>query len=269
MIPVLSRYLHEKDRDSAWRLAGIVLSVGAVVLVGLTLIGEGLVWLLAAAGGDPRDRLTLGLVAAMLPYAILICLVAQLSAILHTLRHFTFPALAPVVLNVCWLTAILAVAPAVAEAPEARVYVLAGAILVAGVLQLAMQLVPLRRHGFRFQPSLDVAEPGFRQIVLTMAPMTLGLAITQINTLADSLIAYLFSSAGGAADALSLLGWRVAYPPCRPGRPPACTTAIASTSSRWACSASPWPRPSTRCWPNTRPRVGTTASRPTWPRACV
>jgi len=213
MVPVLSRYLHTRDKPSAWRLASIVLTVSALALVAITLAGEGVIWLLWAAGqGSGRRDLVLGLTATMLPYAILICLVAEVSAVLHTLKHFAFPALAPVVLNVCWLTAVVLVAPAIADRPEQQVYVLAVAILVAGGIQLAMQALPLSRFGFQYRPRLELREPGFRQIIRTMAPMALGLAIVQINVLADSLIAWFFSSPGGSADTLYLLGRSVAYP---------------------------------------------------------
>jgi len=213
MVPVLSRYLHTRDKPSAWRLASIVLTVSALVLVAIALVGEGVVWLLWATGdGSARSGLVLGLTATMLPYAIFICLAAQASALLHTLKHFTFPAMAPVVLNVCWLAGVLLVAPAITDRPEGQVYVLAVAILVAGGLQLGMQALPLRRFGFRYRPRLELRESGFREIIRTMTPMALGLAIVQINVLADSLIAWFFSSPGGSADTLHLLGRSVAYP---------------------------------------------------------
>ena len=48
-------------------------------------------------------QLLLGLTAALLPYLVLVCLAAQVSAMLHALEHFTWPALLPVLLNVVWI----------------------------------------------------------------------------------------------------------------------------------------------------------------------
>ncbi len=98
----------------------------------------------------PEIRLFASLAAVMLPYMLLICLAAQASATLHALGHFALPALVPTILNVVWLVAAVAVAPWISPDKAAQAHVLAVAILVAGVLQLAVQIPLLRARGFRF-----------------------------------------------------------------------------------------------------------------------
>ena len=91
-LPVVSGLL-EKDRRSAWQLASTMMVWLAVLLAGP---GPG-------RRGDPgrnmaplgrRRRalgLLLGLGATLLPYMLVICLAAQVTATLQALGHFTVP----------------------------------------------------------------------------------------------------------------------------------------------------------------------------------
>ena len=209
-LPELAGQL-EKDRESAWQLASATLTWLAVVLVILLLVVEsacGLAWLLL--GDVPGVGLLVGLTAVMMPYMLFICLAAQASATLHALSHFSTPALVPVVLNVCWLIAVLVVAPYFAPDRQAQAYVLAVSVLIAGVLQLGMQIPVLRAFGFRFDYNWAASRAGLGRIVSAMGPTVLGLAITQINTIFDSLIAWGLS--GGTTERIAWLGGRMYYP---------------------------------------------------------
>lgn len=186
--------------NSAWQLASAVLSLLAAVLTGLVLAGELLLWGLSRGfAGHAETQLLLGLTAVMLPYALLICLAAQVTAVLHALGHFTWPALVPVVLNICWIATIWVVDPWFEPDRVAQIYALAGCIVVAGVLQLALQWPTLRKQGFRFDRRWEAVRPSVREIARAMLPVTLGLSITQINTVLDRLIAWtLMAPAQGA-----------------------------------------------------------------------
>ena len=149
-LPVVSAHL-EKNVRSAWQLTSVMLVWLATILAGLILIGEAIlaaIWLIW--GGDAGLGLLLGLTATLLPYMLLICLAAQMTATLQALGHFRTPALTPTLLNVCWLTAVWAIAPRFAPDGRAQAYVVAVSILVAGVLQLGVQVPVLYRLGFGF-----------------------------------------------------------------------------------------------------------------------
>ena len=136
-LPVLTIQL-ENDRHVARQLASVVVTLLALLLAALVAIGEllfGLVWLI---WGDVEGvGLLMGLSAVMLPYLLLICVAAQLTTMLYAARHFTVPALTPTMLNIVWLVAAWAVAPWFAGNQVAQAYVLAVAVLVAGVAQVA------------------------------------------------------------------------------------------------------------------------------------
>ena len=131
----------------------------------------------------PGTGLLLGLSATLLPYMLVICLAAQVTATLQALGQFTVPALTPTVLNLCWLTGVWVIAPFWAPNHQAQAYVVAVSILIAGVLQLGVQLPVLYRLGFRFQYHWAASRTAMAQIGRTLTPMLFSLAVTQINTL--------------------------------------------------------------------------------------
>jgi putative peptidoglycan lipid II flippase len=210
-LPVLTVQL-ENDRQAACRLASVVVTLLALVLAAVVAVGEllfGLVWLIW--GHAEGVGLLTGLSAVMLPYLLLICVAAQLTAMLYAAGNFSVPALTPTMLNIVWLIAAWAVAPWFAPNQVAQAYVLAVAVLVAGVTQVAVQLPTLRRLGYRFDYNWPAARDGVLQITRNMAPTILGLAAVQINTFVDSLIAWGLAAAPDGPQTISWLGG-VHYP---------------------------------------------------------
>ena len=214
-LPVFAKQLEADAADgthSAWQLASAVFSLLAAVLTGLVLAGELLLWGLSwSFAGHAQTQLMLGLTAVMLPYSLLICLAAQVTAVLHALGNFKWPALVPVVLNVCWIASIWLVDPLFDPDRVAQIYALAVCIVAAGVFQLALQWPVLRSLGFRFDRRWQAVRPAVGEIARAMLPVTLGLSITQINTVLDRLIAWTLMApvAGGWAVPLP---FGLAYP---------------------------------------------------------
>jgi putative peptidoglycan lipid II flippase len=141
----------ERDPARAWQLVSALFTWLTILLSALVLVGEAvcavLWWNDAHESGTAQ---LVGLTAAMLPYLVFVCLSAQASATLQALLHFRLPAIAPTLLNVCWLAAVWFVAPHFGPDKLAQAYVIAAAVLISGVLQFAVQLPALRRLGFRF-----------------------------------------------------------------------------------------------------------------------
>jgi len=208
-LPVFTRE-HERRPDDAWRLLSTLLGGLAAVTLGLVLGGEliCLAWWWFAGAGDSH---LIGLTATMLPYLVFICLAAQLSAALQGLSNFRWPAIAPALLNVCWLAAAWFVAPWFAGDKAAQAYVIAGAVLIAGALQCLVLVPPLYRAGFRFHLDPRGAWPALRQTLVTMLPIAFGLAVTQINTLVDSFLAVALAGTPGERFSLGWFG-EFAYP---------------------------------------------------------
>lgn len=211
-LPVLSQKL-EEDRTAAWQVASVVLVWLAAILAAVVVVAEACCLALWWLEGDrPGMTLLLGLTATMMPYLFFICLAAQVSGTLHALAHFSTPALAPTLLNICWLVAVWLIAPRFPLSKETQAYILAGSVLVAGVLQLAAQLPILWSLGFRFDYNWPASRDAVGRIVASLLPMVLGLAITQINTLCDSLLAWALASADTTPAPVPWLAGAVNYP---------------------------------------------------------
>ncbi len=211
-LPVLSEYVELRPQEDAFRLAGRTAGALTAVLVVLIGLGEAVVLaLLLWADVSAGWHLALSLTALLLPYVLLICLTALAGAILHTLKRFVAPALAPIVLNVCWIGAVVGLAPALTSDARTQVHIVAAAILASGVLQLWVQMAALRRRGFRWRPLFELAHPEVRRVAAAMAPVALGLAAFQLNALLDGVMAISLARPEGA-DAFGVLGFSVRYP---------------------------------------------------------
>ena len=201
-IPVYSEQLY-KDPGEAKQLANTVVTVLFVLLASIVIVGE-VILLCYYKFFNPNygTRIGLALGSIMLPYMILICIVAILSGILHVHRHFARPAAAPIVLNVFIISSILFTGWVLKIKAEHQVFAVASAVLIAGLVQIGIQLKPLRENGVSIRPGWQIHCEPFKKIIFLMGPMILGLTVTQINTLADDLIALSFSTEHGYP-----LGW--------------------------------------------------------------
>lgn len=211
-IPVYSEELHHRG-ESANKLACTVVTVVFVLLAVLVLIGEGIIWGYYAFFSElPGTDLKLQLTAIMLPYMIVICVVAILAGILQTHRHFAMPAAAPMVLNIFIIGSLCFTGWVMSLAPNKQVFAVACAVIVAGFTQLGMQLVPLFGRGIMIRPAWQVRSEAFKKILLLMGPMILGMTVTQINTLADDLIALWLSGSAEKGEQFSAFGNVINYP---------------------------------------------------------
>ncbi len=164
----------EEARSLLGKLVGALgLLLGALVAAGIALT-----FLLP---GDPKNALLAELLRIMLPYLALICVAAILGAALNGLRHYFTPAIAPVILNVTWIAALLL------RAGDVRA--VAWAVLVGGVLELLILVPPLLSRRMIGLPKLDLRDPGMREVGGQFLPIVFGLALVQINEAVGSVIA--------------------------------------------------------------------------------
>jgi putative peptidoglycan lipid II flippase len=230
VIPVYSQQLSEHPEQAA-SLPRTVLTVLFLILSGLVLAGEIVILLLYVFWSDRLEtKLVFSLAAVTLPYMIVICLVAVIAGFLNVHKHFATPALAPIVMNLCIIgSSILAVVVfplasrvnggkdasqiySLAQPAVRQIFFVAWAVILAGCLEFAVQLPPYFKRGLSLRPAWDVHSEPFRRILRLMLPMIFGLAVTQINTLADDLLAWWFSGSVEKGETFSILGHVTRYP---------------------------------------------------------
>jgi putative peptidoglycan lipid II flippase len=205
-LPVFVKELNEEGRESAARTTWAVFVVLSVVLCGGVVVAEGLLWSLDFMWKlSDQARLLRNLTALLLPYVILICLAAQLSAVLNALGRFIWPALIPVVLNVAWLVSLWWLVPLWPEATS-QIYVTALVVVIAGGLQLLFPLPALSRCGFGYRNDWHAALDRVWRVAGDMVPVVIGLSITQLNAVLDSLVAWGFTQPTGGGTLMPLPG---------------------------------------------------------------
>ncbi|QDT96214.1 murein biosynthesis integral membrane protein MurJ [Gimesia aquarii] len=202
-LPTYIRELEQNGRDASWKLVTAVLFWLMIFCFLVVAFSEGfLVLMSGVAAPNSESQLLFWLAGLLLPYLILICLAAQINATLHALNHFSIPALLPTVLNLFWMVGIWLIAPFFSDA-QTKITVICLSILMGGFVQLLLPFLKLLQLGYR--PRMQW-QSGFEQvqtIAVIMAPIVVGLSITQLNTLIDSLLAWGMAKPEGISAASS------------------------------------------------------------------
>lgn len=121
-----------------------MVTVVFLILAGVVLVGQLGVWsYYTFFSKHESTKLMLGLTGIMLPYMVLICVVALLGGILNSHRHFAAPAAAPIVLNIFIISTLCFTGWVLVMAPTKQVFVVAAVVIAAGFVQIAIQLPPL------------------------------------------------------------------------------------------------------------------------------
>lgn len=192
-VPVFTE-TREKHPDRLWAFAARMQTALTLLLAALVVLG-----MVAATGAlillplNVKTETVLRLLRIMLPYTLFICLAAFLSAMLNALHKFAFAALAPVVLNLVMIAALLGVCPFLDPGSGLRMTVVAWSVIVAGVIQWGMLLPPLLARGFRPGWALDFSDPRIRRVGQLMGTTMIGMGLTQINVVVDRLLAFFLS----------------------------------------------------------------------------
>ncbi len=190
-IPVFSEYLTRRTRQEALEAARAVATGFATVLAILTALGIifAPLWTRLFAPGFVSEpgklELTISLTRWVFPYIFCVSLVALMSGILNSVRHFAAPALSPVILNVC----IIAAAVFLTDRVDPPIYAVAYGVLAGGVLQVILQIPPLVSRGFTLWPRWQPRHEANVRILRLMGPMVFGAAVYQINLMFDTILA--------------------------------------------------------------------------------
>lgn len=190
-VPVISEYRTQRTLAEVRRLVDHTAGTLGLVLAVLTLLG---MWgapyvIMAFAPGfhdDPEKQALAGeLLRITFPYLLLISLTAFSAGILNSYGKFAVPAFTPVLLNICMIGAAVLMSPWF----DQPVMALAWGVFIAGIAQLGFQLPYVARLGLLPRPRLGFKDEGVKRILLLMVPALLGVSVSQINLLLDTVLA--------------------------------------------------------------------------------
>jgi len=203
-VPVLAASKAQEGEAATRLLIDRVATVLAWVLLAVSVLGvlvaPLLVWAMASGlrqmdAGNAFDAAVV-MTRWMFPYIAFMSLVALAAGVLNTWKRFAVPAATPVLLNLAMIAAAWFGAPWFNQLGVEPIYALAMGVMVGGVLQLAVQLLALRRLGL--WPSIGLSpaavrtawrDPHTQRVAKLMVPALLGVSVAQISLLINTQIA--------------------------------------------------------------------------------
>ncbi|MBY6129749.1 murein biosynthesis integral membrane protein MurJ [Qipengyuania aquimaris] len=191
-VPMFSKRLHgDGGLESARSFSDDVLSIFLPVLILLCAVMmiamPGVIYVLADKPIDPVEYdIAVAFAQIMFPYILLVSLVTLFTGMLNSVSRFAPGASFPIILNVVLISALLGGEYAAATfgwSVEQVGFVIAWAVPVAGILQLAWLYIWTRVEGFRPRILWPRITPEVKRLSIIALPAAIGGGAYQINTL--------------------------------------------------------------------------------------
>lgn len=195
-VPILAEYRNRRGEVETKRLVDHVATALFLAVMLITVIGmiaTPVIIYVSAPGfsGDAaKFDLTVTLTRITFPYILCMSLVALAAGILNTWSRFALPAFTPVLLNLAMIGGAWLLAPHC----NPPVLALAWAVFIGGLLQLAIQLPALKKIGMLPRFSFSLQDDGVRRILKLMAPAVLGVSVSQVSLLINTIFASFLES---------------------------------------------------------------------------
>jgi putative peptidoglycan lipid II flippase len=193
-VTTFSKTIARSGDGSAWRLANKVATMTAVVLGVICVAGmvfsTPLVGVLAPGFDPQKAALTAQLTRIMFPFILMVSMAALVMGMLNAKSVFGVPAMASSFFNLGSIIGGVVLGYWIDPHFGPRALIgLAMGTLCGGALQLAVQLPPLGRLGYRFRPDFHWRDAGVGAILALMGPSVIAASTTQFNVLINSMFA--------------------------------------------------------------------------------
>lgn len=170
----------------------------ALTLLGIALLFEIfmplVIWILAPGfDADPgKMETTVVISRIMFVYVIFVCAAAFLSAVLNAFSRFLLAAFMPVLLNIMLIGALLLSS---FYAPGTILYIMAGTVVLSGVIQVAVLWHRIRRKHFGLRLIIPRWTPGIKSMLKRLSISIVGSGFYQITIIVGTLVASFQSGA--------------------------------------------------------------------------
>lgn len=204
-VPLFSRLLgnnpSEEDNAKAILFAEQVFSIFLPVLfIFLVMMEWGMAEVMITLtggfdGNDVKFDLTTLLGRLTFPYLMLISLVSLWAGMLNAFGRFSAAALAPVILNIFMISALLFIG----ETRPEKAIALAAAVSLSGIAQFLWLVITARRAGIRLRIMRPRLTPQVKELLKIIGPAALGAGVMQLNLLIDIILAARFLPEGSVS----------------------------------------------------------------------
>jgi putative peptidoglycan lipid II flippase len=196
-IPVFTTYLRDKPRAEAWSFAQKVFwdmtaILGVLATLGVVFARQIIHFFTIFSHNAGQWDLAVFLGRIIIPAIFFVALAGIAAAMLNSFHVFALPAATPIFFNLVLILfsfgifyrPITRMAPARFQTPAVAI---ACAILLGGMIQFAIQIPALVRHGMHFHPELSFGDPGVQKVGRLMGPAVLGVGVYQLNFFIDKI----------------------------------------------------------------------------------
>ena len=189
-VPLLAEYRNRRGEVETKTLVDRVATVLFLAVLATALLGivgaPLLIYVTAPGFSADADKfaLTVAMTRVTFPYLLFMALVALAAGILNT-WSLALPAFTPVMLNLSFIGMALLAAPYF----DPPVMALAWAVVLGGILQLAIQLPALAKIGMLPRWEFAPGDEGVRRVLRLMGPAVLGVSVSQVSLVINTIFA--------------------------------------------------------------------------------
>jgi len=188
-IPIFTDYLNRngKNRDEAWGIVNSLVNIGTIALAVILLLAAVfapiLVHVIAPGFGPDKQEVVINLMRVMLLSPLFFGISNLAGGILNSFKNFWAYAFAPVLYNVGIISGVVFLVPLYG-------YIgLAYGVVLGAFLHMLIQIPSVLAFGYRYRLHINLRHPALKKMALLMIPRTLGIAVSQINIVINTVIA--------------------------------------------------------------------------------
>jgi putative peptidoglycan lipid II flippase len=193
-VTTFSKTIARSGDAAAWKLANkvatmTIMVLGLICMAGMVFSTQ-LVDVLAPGFDPDKAALTARLTRIMFPFILLVSMAALVMGMLNAKSVFGIPAMASSFFNLGSIVGGVSLGYWIdPHFGRGALIGLAIGTLFGGALQLAVQLPPLGKLGYRYHPDFRWRDAGVVSILALMGPSVIAASTTQFNVLVNSMFA--------------------------------------------------------------------------------
>lgn len=217
-IPIFMEYLTKEDKNEAWHIASVITNIMLIFLTSMVIIGILFPYPFVFTQTFLVSKSSVHLIETVsfffrffIIQIIFYGFCAIFTGLLNSHKHFTAPALAPILNNVIVIAAVMFFyLPFYKSNPDFAVIALAVGTTLGVVSMALVQIPPLFKIGVRYKPVLDFSHPAVRKLGRLSVPVIIYVVLNQIGLTVTHNLAYKFKG-GVTALAYSFNFFQLPY----------------------------------------------------------